>query len=105
GWVRPAWIGIKLQIITPDIAQALGMQQVEGSIVSWVRPDGPSFQAGLEGGDVLCTFNGRGPSDDRALLRDIAESDVGATIKLGLLREGKPREIEVKTDEWPRNQW
>jgi serine protease Do len=105
GWVRPAWTGIKVQGITPDMAQALGMQQAEGSLISWVSPNGPAFKAGLLVGDVMLTFNGRKPSDERALLRDIAESDVGGTITFGILRQGQPRDIRVKTDEWPRNQW
>jgi len=105
GWVRPAWTGIKLQGITPDMAQALGMQQAEGSLVSWVRPEGPAFKAGLLVGDVVLSFNGKKPSDERALLRDIAESDVGATVTLGILRQGKPRDVRITTGEWPRNQW
>jgi serine protease Do len=105
GWVRPSWVGLKLQGVTPDIAQALGMQQAEGSIVSWVRPDGPAFKAGMLVEDVVLTFNGSRPTDERALLRDIAESDVGGTVTLGILREGKPLDIKVTTDEWPRNQW
>ncbi len=105
GWVRPAWIGVKLQGITPDMAQALGMQQAEGSIISWVRPDGPAFKSGLLVGDVVLTFNGSKPSDERALLRDIAESDVGVAVTFGIIRDGKPRDIQVTTGEWPRNQW
>ncbi|HVY17298.1 MAG TPA: trypsin-like peptidase domain-containing protein [Rhodopila sp.] len=105
GWVRPAWIGLKLQDVTPEIAQSLGMEQARGSIVSWVSPDGPSGKAGLRVGDVIMTFDGRTPSDERALLRDIAESDVGKTITLGVERNGRPQELHVVTGEWPRNQW
>lgn len=105
GWVRPAWIGIKIQAVTPDIAQALGMKPAVGSIVSWVRPEGPAAKAGLMVGDVIVTFNGRRPSDDRALLRSIAASDVGQTVTLGILRQGRPLTLTVVTGEWPRNQW
>ncbi len=105
GWVRPAWIGVKLQEVTPDIAQAIGMQQAQGSILSWVRPDGPAAKAGLRIADVIVAFDGAPFSDERALLRDIARSDVGTTVMLGIVREGKPQTIGVVTSEWPRNQW
>jgi serine protease Do len=105
GWIRPAWIGVKLQVVTPDMAQALGMTQGQGSILSWVRPEGPAAKAGLLVGDVILTFNGLPPTDDRALLRGIAQTDVGKTVTLGIYRAGKRLDIPVVTGEWPRNQW
>ena len=45
GWVHPGWIGMKVQQMTPDIAEALGLPQPEGSIVAWVLPDGPAKKA------------------------------------------------------------
>lgn len=105
GWVRPAWIGVKVQQVTPDMATALGMADLEGSIVAWVRQGGPSDKAGLAVGDVIVRFNGTRPSDERALLRSIAETDVGDTIRLTVLRDGKTLDIPIVTDAWPRNQW
>jgi S1-C subfamily serine protease len=57
GWVRPSWIGVKLQQVTPEIAASKGMVRPEGSIVSWVLPSGPAHKAGLEIGDVILRFN------------------------------------------------
>jgi serine protease Do len=105
GWVRPSWIGIKVQQVTPEIAAALGMPRAEGSIVSWVLPNGPAQKAGLEIGDVLLRFDGRAQSDERALLRNIASSPVGETITLQVWRDGTQREALVTTMEWPRDQW
>jgi serine protease Do len=105
GWVRPAWVGLKLQQMTPDIAQALGMKQAAGSLVSWVIDGGPASKAGIKIGDVVLRFNGTTPSDERALLRDIAESSVGDSIILGIRRDGKTQDVRVQTAEWPRNQW
>jgi serine protease Do len=105
GWVRPGWIGVKLQQVTPDIATALGMPEPRGSIVAWVMPDGPAHQAGLAIGDVITRFNGHMLSDERALLRDIARTPVGDTITLRVRHEGAENDIALAAKEWPRNQW
>jgi serine protease Do len=105
GWVRPSWIGVKLQQVTPEIAAALGMARTEGSIVSWVLPNGPAHKAGLEIGDVVLRFGGRLQSDERALLRNIASAPVGEPITLRVRRGENERDVAVTTMEWPRNQW
>lgn len=105
GWVRPAWIGIKVQEVTPQMGEALGMADARGSIVAWVRPEGPAARAGLTVGDVLLRFNGLAPSDERALLRDIAHTDIGETITLTIRRDGQEQDVVVAPEAWPRNQW
>ncbi len=105
GWVRPGWIGVKLQQVTPPIATAIGMAQAQGSIVSWVLPDGPAKQAGLAIGDVVLRFEGAAPTDDRALLRDIAHTPAGTTVTLVVRRDGQERDVPVTPIIWPRNQW
>jgi serine protease Do len=105
GWVRPGWIGIKIQQVTPEIANARGMVRPEGSIISWVLPDGPAMKAGLAIGDIITRFNGSSPSDERALLRDIAHTPVGETITLLVRRDGEERPVLVPVEAWPRNQW
>jgi serine protease Do len=105
GWVRPSWIGIKVQTVTPAIAEAIGMAQPEGSIVAWVLPDGPAKRAGLAIGDVILRYDGTAPSDERALLRDIAHTPVGDTVTLLVRHDGAERNVQLMTDAWPRNQW
>jgi serine protease Do len=105
GWVRPSWIGIKLQQVTPDIALAIGMPQPEGSIVAWVLPNGPAEKAGLTVGDVVLRFGGHAQTDERELLRNIARSQVGDQITLRVRHDGSERDITMTTMEWPRDQW
>jgi serine protease Do len=105
GWVRPAWIGVKVQGVTREIAEAMGMSQTGGSIVSWVMADSPAQKGGLQIGDVIMQYNGHAPSDDRALLRAIAHSPVGTPIALSILRDGKELTLPVTADVWPRDQW
>jgi serine protease Do len=105
GWVHPGWIGVKVQTVTPEIADAIGMARPEGSIVSWVAPDGPAKKGGLAVGDTIVRFGGDTPGDERALLRDIAHSQVGQTVTLGVRHDGVERDLSIQVEAWPRNQW
>jgi serine protease Do len=105
GWVRPSWIGVKIQQVTPDIALAIGMTQVEGSIVAWVLPNGPAEKAGLTIGDVILRFGGHAQTDERELLRNIARTQVGDKITLLVRHNGSEHNVSMTTMEWPRDQW
>ena len=105
GWVRPGWIGVKVQTVTREMADALGMERPEGSLIAWVLPNGPAKKAGLEIGDVILRFGGATPSDERALLRDIAHTPAGDTITLVVRHDGNEHNVPVQIETWPRNQW
>ena len=105
GWVRPAWLGVKIQEVTPDMASALGMADPEGSIVAWVVAGGPADRAGLQVGDIITRFGRKVPTDDRDLLRLIASSPPGEKVTLTLLRDGKTLDVPVTLGEWPKMQW
>lgn len=105
GWVRPSWLGIKIQQVTPEMAAAVGMQNPEGSIVAWVIDGGPAAAAGVHVGDIILSFSDRVPTDDRDLLRLIAASTPGTKVTLKLLRDGQPIELSVMLAEWPKMQW
>jgi serine protease Do len=105
GWVRPGWIGVKVQQVTRGMAEAMGMQQPEGSIVSWVLPDGPAREAGIQIGDVLLRLGNQTPLDERALLRDIVRTPVGETVPVALLRNGTQQIVPVTVAAWPREKW
>lgn len=105
GRVRPGWIGVKVQTVTQEIADAMGMARPEGSIVAWVFPDGPAKQAGLAIGDVILRYDGGTPSDERALLRAIAHTPVGGAMTLVVRHDGTERNVSMTAAGWPRNQW
>ncbi len=105
GWVHPGWIGVKVQTVTREIADAMGLAQPEGSIVSWVLADGPGKKAGLAIGDVILRYDGSTPTDDRALLRKIAHTSAGDTITLVVQHDGQEHNVPVTVEAWPRNQW
>ena len=105
GWLRPAWIGVKVQQVTPEMALALGMSHPRGSIVADVAPGGPAAGSGLHVGDVILRVDETVPTDERALLRAIASTPIGKAIDLGLWRDGKDRSLQVTVQEWPRQKW
>jgi serine protease Do len=105
GWVHPGWVGMKVQQVTPEIAEALGQAQPEGSLVAWVLPDGPAKKGGLTIGDVVLKYGNRRPTDERALLRAIAHTPVGDTTSLLVRRGSEELTIPVTVEQWPRNQW
>jgi serine protease Do len=105
GWVNPGWMGIKVQQVTREMAAAMGSQQPEGSVVSWVLPDSPAQKAGIEIGDIFIRYADYAPPDERALLRRIAHTPVGDTVQVALLHDGMPRVLPVTIESWPRSQW
>ena len=101
GNLAPAYIGLKVEQVTQDIATALGMPEPMGSIVSIVRPGHPAAAAGVQVGDVILTYDNQTPSDERALLRDLAKSTVGQTVPITVLRAGKELTLHVTPIAWP----
>jgi len=105
GWLRPGWLGMKVQQLTPDMAEALGMAEPRGSIVAHVRESGAAAAAGIEAGDIVLAYNGAAPSDERALLRAIAETAPGSRVSLTILRGRETKQVTATVGEWPRQRW
>ena len=101
GAVRPGWIGVMLQQVTPDIAEALGMNEPQGSIITEVAPDSPAVKTGLAVGDVILRFNGVTPSDTRALMRDIAVVPAGSSATVTLWHAGREQSEPITVADWP----
>jgi serine protease Do len=104
-FTRPGYLGVKLQQVTPEMAQAMGLDEPQGSIVAAVTADSPAAKAGVRAGDVLLHYGGEQPSDERALQRAIARSEPGSSVNLGVRRRGAELTIPVKVEEWPTMWW
>ena len=105
GHVQPGFLGIKVEQITPDMAEALGMTQPEGSIVAYIHPGSPADVAGVRVGDIVLGYDGKTPSDERALLRDIAETAIGKTVPLVIQRADARQTLQVAITKWPPELW
>lgn len=95
GETRRGWLGVKLQTLTPDVAEGLGMAKPQGALVAEVTPQGPSDKGGMKSGDVITKFDGRDIADSRVLRRVVAETDVGKEVDVTVLRDGKEQALKV----------
>ena len=102
GTMRAGWIGVKIQQMTQEMANALGLEGPEGSIVAAVQPDGPAGKAGIRVGDVILRFGEQRPGDERALLRRIVETSAGDQVTVTVLRDGRELAIPLTVGEWPK---
>ena len=94
GETRRGWLGVNIQEVTPDIAEAMGMDKARGALVKDV-PDGPSKDAGVLAGDVILSFDGVDIADTRDLVRKVGDAEVGKVVRMIVQREGRTRTLEV----------
>ncbi len=99
GKVVRGWLGVVIQEITPDIAEAIGVK--EGILVAQVMKGSPADKAGLKVGDIIIALNGRKLEDVRDLQLSIMKTKPGTEVTLTIIREGKRKEIKVKVGELP----
>ncbi len=99
GRVIRGWLGVVIQEITPDIAEAIGVR--EGIIIAQVIKGSPADRAGLKVGDIIVALNGKKMDSVRDLQLSIMKTRPGTVVTLTVIREGKRMEIKVKIGELP----
>ncbi len=92
--VKRPWLGAKLQAVTGDIADSMGLKRPTGALIASVVPEGPAARAGLKPGDVIVAVDNQAVDDPNAFDYRFATKPLGGTAALGLLRDG--RELSVK---------
>lgn len=99
GQTRRGWLGVYIQEVTPDIAESLGLDDDIGALISSVNEDGPAAKGGIQPGDVIVKFDGKPIEKMRDLPRIVAETDIGAKVKVELFRQGKRETVTVTLGE------
>jgi serine protease Do len=94
GETRRGWLGVRIQDVTPDVAEAMGLGKATGALITDV-PDGPAKEAGLLAGDVITQFDGQSVADSRGLTRRVADAPVGSAVPVIVLREGETITLAV----------
>ena len=110
--VRRGWLGVRIQQVTDDIAESLGIKPVRGALVAGIDDKGPAKPAGIEPGDVIVKFDGRDIKEMRDLPKIVGDTPVGKDVPVVIIRKGKeemktvrlgrledtPQQASVKTD-------
>ncbi len=99
GKTRRGWLGVRIQTVTDEIAQSLGLGTARGALVASMTVKGPAEAAGIRPGDVVLTFNGRPVTDMRTLPKIVADTEIGKTVPATLWRGGKEVAVQVKVGE------
>jgi len=100
GSVHHGYLGISMNDVTPGNAGFFNLTDAKGAIVTQVTPDSPAGRAGLKSGDVLRELDGKPIVSGGALQVAVSEIAPGNSIKLGILRDGKPQTLQVEVGEF-----
>ena len=101
GHPRRGWLGVRIQQVTPDIAESVGLKDTSGAMVAGVTDGGPAEKSKIKGGDIILKFDGQDVKDMHALPRIVAETDVGKQVKVVVWRDGKEVAVDAVLDEKP----
>ena len=102
GVVKRGWLGVSIQNVTPDIAEASGLKNTKGAIIAAVSSNGPSAGK-LKSGDIILKFDGKEVPSSDALPRIVASTPQDKTVPIEIMRDGKRETVSVtigkRTDE------
>ncbi len=99
GRTHRGWLGIKIQEVTDEVADSLGLKKSIGALVADVTKGGPAAKAGVQAGDVITSYNGKEITEMRFLPRMVAETKIGDTVKITAMRKGKDINTSVTIGE------
>ncbi len=104
GKARRGWLGVRIQQVSPDIAESVGLKEPTGAMVAGVNDDGPADKAKIKSGDIILKFNGQAVKEMRNLPRIVAQTDIGKDVPITVWRDGKEITLSVKVGELPDDQ-
>ena len=104
GKVKRGWLGISVQNLTPEIAEAYGVKAKNGVIVGDVFPDSAAEKAGLMRGDVITTIDGEKVKDVQWFVNRIRSLAPGSTLPIEVVRDGKTMSFKAQLNERPNTQ-
>jgi Do/DeqQ family serine protease len=101
GTVKRPWLGAKLQNVTPEIADSLGLKVPSGALVANVIAGGPAARAGIKTGDLIVTVDGTLVDDPHAFDYRFATKPLGGTAQVGVVRQGRQIVVPVVLEALP----
>jgi serine protease Do len=103
GKVVRGWLGVSIQELTPELAAQFGVQDTKGVLVSDVMDDSPAKKAGFERADVIVEFDGKSMDSPTHLRNAVAQTPVGKKVTVKILRDKKPKSIDLTIVEQPKS--
>ncbi len=101
GRARRGWLGVRIQQVTPDIAESIGLKDTTGAMVAGVNDGGPADAAKIRNGDIILKFNGQDVKEMKSLPRIVAETVIGKNVPVVLWRDGKEVTVQASVGELP----
>ncbi len=101
GRVRRGWLGVRLQAVTEEIAQGLGLEEATGALIADVTKGGPAANGEIRAGDVIMKFDGKPVAKMRRLPRIVAETPIGTDVEVEIWRNGLKLTLSVTLGEFP----
>ncbi|HET6607695.1 MAG TPA: DegQ family serine endoprotease [Rhodopila sp.] len=101
GHARRGWLGVKIQQVTPDIAESLGLKDAAGAMVAGVTDGGPAEKAKIHNGDIILKFDGQDVKEMHNLPRIVGDAAVGKEVPVVLWRDGKELTVQTVLAERP----
>ncbi len=99
GKVVRGWIGVTIQTVTPELAKSFGMKEATGALVGDVIKDGPAEKGGIKTGDIITSFDGKTVKTANDLPIFVAETPVGKSVDLTVIRQNKEVHVSIKVEE------
>jgi serine protease Do len=99
GTTRRGWLGVRIQTVSPEIAESLGLDSPRGALVAGVMKKSPAEDGGVKQGDVIIEFNHDKVTQSRKLPRMVAESGIGKDVPVRVWRDGEEVELTVRLGE------
>ncbi len=96
GETRRGWLGVRIQAVTDDIAESMGLREPKGALVAGLTEKGPADKAGIQAGDIIVKFDGREVPNVRELPRMVADTPISKKVDVVVLRKGKEVALQVE---------
>lgn len=99
GKIRRGWLGVRIQMVTEEIAKSLNLDRPRGALVSSLTPDSPAGKGGVKPGDVIIAFDDKPVTEMRRLPRIVAEAKINQKVPMIVWRDGKEVVLSVMVGE------
>lgn len=103
GKVVRGWLGVSIQEVTPELAKQFDVKNSEGALVGDVTAGSPADKAGMRSGDVITQYNGKAVSSNTDLRFMVAQTPVGSTVPVRVVRQGREQALSVNIGEQPKD--